>query len=89
MSKDFPNIIEAKALENYKLFLKFDDGISGIVDLSSFKGKGVFAYWNNYDNFFKFEIIYNSITWNDSLDLDTLNLYLTITNKSFDEYANC
>ena len=88
MYKDIPRIIEANALENYIIFLRFDDGISGIIDLSMYKGRGLFEFWNDYENFQNFRIINNYVTWKDDLDFDTLNFYLTITNKSFEEYAN-
>ena len=87
MYKDIPKIITATALDGYKLALTFDDGVSGIVDLSQYKGHGVFEYWNDEANFNKFEIVCNAITWNEDLDLDTLNLYLTITNKTFEKYC--
>lgn len=89
MYKDIPKIETATALDGYKLALTFNDGVSGVVDLSDLKGKGVFEYWNDENNFKKFEIIWNALTWNENLDLDTLNLYLKIINKSFEEYANC
>ena len=89
MNKDIPKIKTAIAQNGYKLELTFDDGVFGIIDLSEKVGKGVFEYWNNEQNFKNFKIINNYLTWNDDLDFDTLNLYLTITNKSFEEYANC
>ena len=87
MYKDIPKIRVAEARENFQLFLSFDDGISGIVDLSEYRGKGVFGYWNDDANFKKFEIVWNAITWNENLDLNTLNLHLTITNKTFEKYC--
>ncbi len=90
MNSEFPKITTATALDGYKLALTFDDGVSGIVDLSDLKGgNGVFAYWNDEANFKKFEIVWNALTWNENLDLDTLALYLKIINKTFEEYANC
>lgn len=89
MYKDFPKIVSAKPLENYKLFLTFDDGISGEIALGQYKGKGVFEYWNDENNFKNFQIINNALTWNEDLDIDTLNLYLKLTNQTFEEYANC
>ena len=38
-------ITDAKALPGYRLELRFDNGESGVVDLSSFVGRGVFAAW--------------------------------------------
>ncbi|MBI4688680.1 MAG: DUF2442 domain-containing protein, partial [Nitrospirae bacterium] len=34
-------IIAVRPLENYRLWLRFSDGVEGIVDLSDFVGKGV------------------------------------------------
>ena len=45
-----PKILEARPLDGYKIWLKFDDGISGEVDLSHLAGKGVFELWKNYEN---------------------------------------
>lgn len=41
-------------MPRYHLPVEFEDGISGIIDLSGWKGKGVFNYWNNKENFKKF-----------------------------------
>ena len=40
-------ITEARATPNYRLFVKFDDGASGEVDLSDLVGKGVFTAWQD------------------------------------------
>lgn len=40
--------IQVKALPNYKLWLKYADGVEGEVDLAHLAGKGVFALWNDY-----------------------------------------
>ena len=87
MYKNFPNITTAKALDNYKNFLSFDDGVSGKVDLLDLKGKGVFSFWNDEKNFKNFEISNNSIIWNENVDMDTNSFYLKIINKTFEEYA--
>jgi hypothetical protein len=34
MDWNFQKIIVAKALENYRLYIEFDDGLSGTIDLS-------------------------------------------------------
>ncbi len=87
MYKDIPKIVTATALDGYKLALTFDDGVSGIVDLSQHKGHGVFEYWNDEANFKKFEIVWNALTWNENLDMDGDSFYLQIINKDFFEYA--
>ena len=51
MNKNFPKIVAAKALENYTLFLSFDDGVLEEINLGHYKGKGIFEYWNDENNF--------------------------------------
>ena len=41
-----PKIVEAQALDNFIIRLKFADGVVGEVDLSHLAGKGVFTFWN-------------------------------------------
>ena len=87
MYKDIPKISQVEARENFQLFMSFEDGVSGVINLSKYKGKGVFEYWNDEKNFKSFKIIYNAITWNENIDMDCDSLYLQIINKDFFEYA--
>jgi hypothetical protein len=80
-----PKILEARPLDGYKIWLKFDDGINGEVDLSHLAGKGVFAFWNNYENFKKLSIEGRFLLWDDDIDLDADSLYLKLTSKSPEE----
>ena len=45
--------IQVKALPNYKLGVKYTDGVEGEIDLSHLVGKGVFSLWNNHRAFQK------------------------------------
>ena len=81
-----PKILEARPLDGYKIRLKFDDGITGEADLSHLAGKGVFALWNNYENFKQVSIENGrSLTWSDEIDMDADSLYLKITGKKPEE----
>lgn len=82
--------IEDKPLDNYRIFLKFIDGKEGIIDLSEFRGKGVFTAWDDNDLFTKVYIDKESkaIAWDENLELDVNNLYLKLVGKSFDEWRN-
>jgi hypothetical protein len=42
-----PMITNVQVLQGYHLELTFDDGVTGMVDLSDLVGKGVFALWND------------------------------------------
>jgi hypothetical protein len=77
---------EVKPLDNYRLWVKFSDGAEGIVDLSEFVGKGVFALWNDYREFQKVHIGPGSeIAWSDQIDMCPDAIYLKITGKKPEE----
>jgi hypothetical protein len=81
-----PKILEARPLDDYKIWLKFDDGSVGEVDLSHLAGKGVFTLWNNLENFKSFSIESGrSLTWSDEIDIDADSLYLRLTGKKPEE----
>ena len=75
-------ILEAKPLDDYIIQLKFEDGVSGEVDLSHLAGKGVFSFWDQYENL-KIVAVINGrwLAWSDEIDLDANSLYLKLTGK--------
>ena len=40
-------IVSAEARENYRLWVRFEDGSEGEVDLADLVGRGVFAAWSD------------------------------------------
>jgi hypothetical protein len=77
---------EVKALDNYRLWVKFSDDVEGIVDLSEFAGKGVFALWDDYQEFEKVHIgPGGEIAWSDQIDMCPDAIYLRITGKKPEE----
>jgi len=88
-NNDIPRVLAVKPLEGFKLFLSYNDGVEGMVDLSHLKGKGVFLWWEKEDNFSKVFIDkWGAIVWNDELDIDSLSCYLKLTNQTFEQYAS-
>lgn len=82
-----PKLIEIKALPGYKLFMKFNDGVGGVVDVSDLAGKGVFEKWKDISYFEDVKIGESGApTWRDELDIDPLHQYLKIIGKTFEEY---
>ena len=78
-----PEIVEAQPLNHYLMRLKFADGVAGEVDLSHLAGKGVFTFWNTYENFRNVSVINGRwIAWSDEIDMDADTLYLKLTNKT-------
>jgi Protein of unknown function (DUF2442) len=75
-------ITKVKVLPGYRLELEFDDGVSGIVDLSEAVGKGVFALWRDPVVFEQVCIgSSGELVWGDQVDLCPDALYLKVTGK--------
>lgn len=75
-------ITAAKPLPNFRLELKFSNGESGIVDLSSIVGRGVFVAWNEPGSFERVSVTdHGAIEWPGELDLCPDALYLQMTGK--------
>ena len=79
--------ISIKALPDFKLEVKFNDGVEGIVDLSRLKNGEAFKFWQQKGNFEKAYIEGEGIAWNENLDIDALSLYLEITGQTFEQFA--
>ena len=78
--------VEVKALPNYRICVKYSDGVQGEVDLSHLAGKGVFKLWNNYSAFEKVYIgSSGQIAWSDEIDICPDSIYMKITGKSPEE----
>jgi hypothetical protein len=75
-------ISNVKVLPDYHLELEFDDGVSGIVDLSEAVGKGVFALWHDPLVFEQVRIgSFGELVWGEQVDLCPDALYLKVTGK--------
>lgn len=75
--------VEVKALANYKIWVKYSDGVEGVANLSHLAGKGVFEIWNDYSVFEKVYIgSRGQIAWSDKIDICPDSIYLEITGKS-------
>lgn len=75
-------ITEVRPSENYKLFLRFDDGVSGIVDLRDMTGHGVFESWNRDGVFEQVQVTkFGALEWPGEIDLCPDALYLRLTGK--------
>ena len=81
-----PTPIEVKPREGYKIWLRYEDGVEGEVDLSDVAGKGVFAAWDDRAFFESVELDeYGDIAWDDEIGLCQDALYMEITGKTVDE----
>ncbi|NEQ75555.1 MAG: DUF2442 domain-containing protein [Okeania sp. SIO2C9] len=76
------DIIEVSHQENYLLYLKFEDGKEGIVDISQLiKFTGIFAKLQdiNYFKTVKLNPEWGTIYWENGADLDPDVLYSIVT----------
>jgi Protein of unknown function (DUF2442) len=82
--------IEVRPLTSYRLFLRYEDGVEGEVDLSHLVGRGVFRTWSRPGEFDKAEIApTGEIRWSDVVDLCPDALYMRISGKSPEDFFHC
>ena len=76
-----------KALEGYKIWIRYSDGIEGTIDLSPLIGHGVFKRLKDPKEFKKVHIDSETgaVTWSPDLDLCPDSLYIQITGKKPEE----
>ena len=75
--------IAVEARDDYRIWLKFEDGEAGEVDLSHLVGKGVFKAWQDPEFFRDVRIIDgDTILWGDEIDLCPDALYMRLTGKT-------
>jgi hypothetical protein len=79
-------LIEVIPKENFKLFLQYDDGASGQVDLSRYAGRGVFASWLTPGFFEQVRLAEGGHPeWPGEIDLCPDSLYMQLTGKKPEE----
>jgi hypothetical protein len=75
-------VIEVQPADEFRLFLRFKDGVSGVVDLSSYAGRGVFSAWHEPGFFQKVKITHvGALEWPTGIDLCPDALYMRMTGK--------
>ena len=74
------------ARPGYKLYLVYDDGVEGEVELSHLAGKGVFVAWNDPAVFEAVTVgTHGEIRWTEGLDVCGDAVYLEITGSSVED----
>ena len=78
--------VRASPLEDFRLWLKYEDGVEGIVDLSDLAGRGVFEAWLEGTVFDAVTISEDgAIVWPGEIDLCPDALYLRLTGRQAEE----
>ena len=75
--------VEVKAVPDFKIWLRYEDGTEGTVDLSSLVGRGVFATLSDSSKFAGVHITESgAIAWDDDQELCADSLYLKVTGQN-------
>ncbi len=61
--------------EDYSLFVVFDNGESGTLDMKGFLDFGVFQRPKDYDAFRRVRVAFDTIEWDSGIDLDPEFVY--------------
>ena len=75
-----PRLKHIEGRPGFHLWLEFDDGQSGLVDVSDLAGQGLFALWNQPGAFARVRLgEFGQAHWTDDVELcpDALHLRLT------------
>lgn len=72
MSFKRAKIVACKPRPHYRVWICFDDGVEGEVDLSHLVGQGVFAAWKSVEFFATVRVdpISDTLAWGEDIDLD-------------------
>jgi hypothetical protein len=77
-----PKLVEIQARPRYRLFLRYDDGTAGEIDLADMVGRGVFKAWEDVAFFESVSLApHGAIVWSDAIDLCPDAMYLRLTGK--------
>ena len=70
---------EIRPMAGYKLWLLFNDGVSGEVDVSDFLDHPQFGRWSDEDFFMGVSLDAGSPVWDEIIDLSPRMLYRRLT----------
>ncbi len=84
MEAMIPDVIEVRPLEGTKLWLRFEDGAEGVVDLAELQLPGILETLKDPDLFARAYVDpeLGTVAWPGGADLDPLVLYARITGRS-------
>ena len=80
-----PRPVDVRALEPYRIWLRYDNGVEGQVDLSYLAGKGMCVAWEDHEFFAGVYIgPLEGISWSERIDLCPDDMYMRLTDTSID-----
>jgi len=76
---------QVKYIADYTISIKFNDGISGTIQLNDLVQKGIFKVHQDKNQFAKVYTNGYSIAWSNELEIDATTIYAELTGKHFAE----
>ncbi|MHC4341747.1 MAG: DUF2442 domain-containing protein [Planctomycetota bacterium] len=78
-----PQLTDVQARPGFRLWLRYDDGLEGEVDLSHLVGRGVFEAWEIAGAFESVTLEpHGAVAWGDEIELCKDALYLQLSGKT-------
>ncbi len=71
----YPSVKEVVPSDDFTLFVVFDNGHNGILDMKPILGFGVFQRIRDYESFKRVRVAFDTIEWDCGLDLDPEFVY--------------
>jgi hypothetical protein len=68
-------VTAVKPLEDYTLWLRFDNGEEGVFDMSPYLDTGLFAQLRDRTLFQSVQVCFDTIAWGNGVDLCPETLY--------------
>lgn len=76
-----PSVKKVEAVENYKLYLTFENGEYKIFDVTPYLDKGIFTELKDEQYFRKVRVAFGSVQWPNEQDFSKDTLYLLGTSS--------
>ncbi len=71
----YPSIKEVVPRDDFSLFIVFDNGESGMLDMKPMLDFGVFQRIKDYESFKRVRVAFDTIEWDCGVDLDPEFVY--------------
>ena len=88
-----PHVVELEVREPFQIWVRFDNGVAGVVDLSdSAAVGGIFTRWSDQGFWHSAHVVAatGSVAWGDGSEIDVcpLSLYLDVTGQTLERTAS-
>ena len=79
---------DLKYLEDYKIFVAFNNGIEGAVDLADLVNHGIFVSLKDKVKFAAVFATDYAIAWSDDLEIDLATIYAELSGEQPEVFFN-